>query len=241
MATKERFRISAKDLGAIAQPDFCERCFWLQRLVPKGLPFQIFPGIFSSIDAYTKHVVHGWFDRQGRAPDWLTCHLPGVVSYQPPPHYSKFFIVDEPSGMKLTGSPDALFEKADQSLLIADYKTAKYTATQDKLLPMYETQLNAYAYIASEKKMKTVSGLALIYAEPVTSEEAAGMDGVHHSDGFRMSFCVRVMDVNIHLRRIPELLQRARGILDRSSAPPRQSNCGNCDKLAGLLSLVEAS
>ena len=49
----EPLRISAKNLGELAKPDFCPRCFWL-RTHAKRLPYQIFPGIFSSIDAYTK-------------------------------------------------------------------------------------------------------------------------------------------------------------------------------------------
>ena len=35
--------ISAKDLGELAKPDFCSRCFWLKRHA-RSLPFQIFPG-----------------------------------------------------------------------------------------------------------------------------------------------------------------------------------------------------
>ena len=50
-------RISAKDLGWLAVDDFCSRCFWIERHA-KGLPYQVgFPGIFSSIDAYTKNIV----------------------------------------------------------------------------------------------------------------------------------------------------------------------------------------
>jgi len=63
----DQLRISAKDLGELAKPDFCPRCFWLKRHA-KPLPFQIFPGIFSSIDSYTKKVVHAWMDRNDGAP-----------------------------------------------------------------------------------------------------------------------------------------------------------------------------
>ena len=56
-------RISAKNLGVLALPGFCLRCFWLRIKARNCLPFQIFPGIFSSIDAYTKRVVHSWIDR----------------------------------------------------------------------------------------------------------------------------------------------------------------------------------
>ena len=53
----DQLRISAKNLGGLAKPDFYPRCFWLKSRA-RQLPFQIFPGIFSSIDAYTKRVVH---------------------------------------------------------------------------------------------------------------------------------------------------------------------------------------
>ena len=66
----EQLVIAAKTLGAVAMPDLCPRCFWIQMHVDK-LPFQIFPGIFSSIDSYGKKLVHGWFDRHGGSPPWL--------------------------------------------------------------------------------------------------------------------------------------------------------------------------
>lgn len=64
-------RISAKALGELALPDFCLRCFWL-KLHARRLPFQIFPGIFRSIDVYTKRVVHAW--RASRRV-WLHHHM----------------------------------------------------------------------------------------------------------------------------------------------------------------------
>jgi len=59
MNEESMFHISAKTLGELALPDFCPRCFWL-KLHAKHIPYQIFPGIFSSIDAYTTRVVHAW-------------------------------------------------------------------------------------------------------------------------------------------------------------------------------------
>ncbi|MEK7873958.1 MAG: hypothetical protein AAB502_08910, partial [Chloroflexota bacterium] len=55
--------ISAKNLGGFAGPDACERCLWIG--LHGKLPYQIFPGIFRSIDSYTKKVVHGFFRRTG--------------------------------------------------------------------------------------------------------------------------------------------------------------------------------
>ena len=42
----ETHRISGKDLGQLALPSFCPRCFWIGRKAPMGLPYQMFPGIF---------------------------------------------------------------------------------------------------------------------------------------------------------------------------------------------------
>ncbi len=68
----EQIRISAKNLAEVAMPDFCPRCFWVKRKVPKQLPYQIFPGIFSSIDAYSKRVVHSRFDKGQGPPVWFS-------------------------------------------------------------------------------------------------------------------------------------------------------------------------
>ncbi len=145
-----QIRISAKPLGELAMPNFCPRCFWLKLKLNNKLPFQIFPGIFSSIDSYTKNIIHAFFDINGKFPVWLN-GLGELVRYQKPPHYSKFNIVDNDSNVLLTGTPDGIFVKPDNSYLIVDYKTAKYTGRQDQLMPMYEVQLNAYGVIGEQQ------------------------------------------------------------------------------------------
>ena len=50
-------RISGKNLGALALPSFCPRCFWIKRHASDGVPYQVFPGIFSSIDAFSEVLV----------------------------------------------------------------------------------------------------------------------------------------------------------------------------------------
>jgi len=90
---REQIRISAKNLGAVALPDFCPRCFWIKLRLKHKLPFQIFPGIFSSIDTYNKGIVHSWFDRHGCPPACLA-GLGTLTGYVNPPHFSKFNIVD---------------------------------------------------------------------------------------------------------------------------------------------------
>src|SRR5205814_9298993 len=53
---KTQLRISAKTLGLLALPNFCSRCFHTRMHCGDKLPFQIFPGIFASIDSYSKKV-----------------------------------------------------------------------------------------------------------------------------------------------------------------------------------------
>ena len=67
----DRLRISAKKLGRLAQPTFCPRCFWILTHMTCDTPYSVFPRIFTDLDVYTKRLVHGWFDDEGKAPPWL--------------------------------------------------------------------------------------------------------------------------------------------------------------------------
>ena len=154
---EDQIKISAKDLGQVALYDFCPRCFWIKHRLRNKLPFQIFPGIFSSMDSYNKRIVHSWFDKHGSPPPWMK-ELGDLTGYREPPHYSKFQFLDPSTGILLTGSPDGVFTHRDGSYLIVDYKTAKYTGTQDQLYPMYEVQLNDYALIGEIIKRKNKPG-----------------------------------------------------------------------------------
>ena len=232
-----KIRISAKSLGALALPSFCPRCFWLQMHLEGKPPFQIFPGIFNTIDAYGKRLIHGWFDRHGAPPAWLG-PLGEIRRSRKPPHYTKFFAKDTDSGMVLWGSADAVFEMNDGSFTIGDYKTAKFTAKQDELFPMYEVQLNAYAYIGERCGFKPVSKLALIYTEPITTDASIGTDSNLTDDGFLMGFGVNILDVSILPDLVPQLLRKARSILDLESPPEGEDRCKDCEALARLVALT---
>jgi len=222
--------ISAKNLGELALPDFCERCFWLKLRLENKLPFQIFPGIFSSIDSYTKNIVQGFVDSNGEFPVWLG-DLGELVGYQKPPHFSKFNILDNESNVLLRGSPDGVFVRKDNSYLIVDYKTAKYTEKQDQLLPMYEVQLNAYVAIGEQCGLSPVSGLALIYMEPVTHSDAVVDSANYRDDGFAMGFTAHIHEVELNPSSIPPLLVKVREIHELSNAPDGCDGCKDCQIL----------
>ena len=235
----QQIRISAKTLAELAMYHFCPRCFWIKRQVPKQLPYQMFPGIFSSIDSFSKRVVHSWFDRGEGAPAWLG-DLGELVGYRTPPHYSKFNIVDEETDILLTGSPDGVFIRADQSHLIVDYKTSRHTSYQDTLYPLYEAQLNAYALIGERCGLAPVTGLALIYTEPVTDEAAAAEDAAQRDDGFAMGFAAHVVDVDLNPGIIRPLLDKTRDICDLPYCPDGRIGCRNCEYLNDLLEVASS-
>ena len=219
-------RISAENLGAVAMPGFCPRCFWIQ-MHAEGLPYQIFPGIFSSIDAYGKRLVHGWFDRHQSAPPWLA-GLGDIKGYRSPPHHTKFSIVDRETGIVLRGTPDGILVMRNDSHVIIDYKTAKFTAHQDELFPMYEAQLNAYAVIGEQCGFSPVSALALVYTEPVTDDAAAAKDGNLTDGGFMMEFSTHILPVDLMPKTISKLLAKVREIYDRKRPPKSREGCKDC-------------
>jgi hypothetical protein len=233
----ELLRVSGKDLGAMALEDFCRRCYWVRRHAPNGLPFQIFPGIFSSIDSFTKHVVHQHYDAVG-PPAWLA-PLGNLVGYRQPPSAHSFQVHHRDTGVLLTGAPDAVFERADGTLVIADYKTAKYTETQDELFPMYDVQLNAYAYIAKMLEWPPVTRLALIYVEPQTTPDNAAPRVSQRANGFVMSFKATVKTMPMDLSRIGPLLERFKALVVETKAPPSRAGCKDCAKRDGLIGVIQ--
>lgn len=256
-------RISAKVLGELAMPDACPRCFWLKNKC-KPLPYQIFPGIFSSIDSYSKKLVHAAFDHYGHAPAWLPA-LKDAYRYWKPPHWSKFCRTHEATGIVLSGVVDGLFEMIDKTLVIPDYKTAKYTKAQDKLFPMYETQLNGYAWIQNGLSSAKVSALWLFYFQPITSPTEAMFErshppedfGLEHmdqkgfvtegsiwpiskyiADGFDMQFEVHSVKVDILSDLIDKLLHTAKEILDQVEPPRSLVGCKECANVAKMHELL---
>ena len=229
----EKIQISAKDLGAMALEGFCPRCFWLKRKAKK-LPWQIFPGIFSSIDAYVKRVVHHHIDTTGTAPEWISAGSGRrIVGYRPATHWSKFKMVDPDTGITMSGATDdILICDDDLGDIIPDYKTAKYTENADKLLPMYVAQLNGYADIHESLGGK-VSALQLIYCEPLTDDpEFAAVD----CEGYVMEFRAKTLLIDRDKTIIPSLLAQAYAILS-GEIPEGADGCKDCAALGTIIQL----
>jgi hypothetical protein len=202
--------------------------------LPFGGPF---PGIFASLDSFSKNVVHAHFDRFKSAPSWLS-PLGEFTSYIPPPNSRTFWIDDAATGIRLTGAPDAILVREDGSRAIIDYKTGRHTAGQDALRPMYEVQLNGYALIADHVGLGPVKQIALVYTEPVTQGDADFYDEARTEDGFRMGFRAKIAPVKLDPGSILPLLRKARKIYDVGEPPAGAKGCEDC---ANFEILVKAS
>lgn len=228
-----QLRISAKNLGAVALDDFCPRCFWIKLRMENKLPWQIFPGIFSSIDAYTKRVIHAQIDAKA-FPDWMKPL--DVCGYKKVPHFSKFKTEIQEHDILLTGTPDDIFVCSSGGHIIPDYKTAKYTENQDKLLPMYQVQLNGYAVIAEACGFVPVDGLCLVYFEPCTDEEYARARCA--LSGFDMTFKAYALKVPVDRGLLNKAMERVNDIYNMQTPPEGRKDCKDCDCLNGILKLA---
>lgn len=222
-------RIPAKRLGEPAAPDFCPLCFWRKLRLRFRLPYQFVPGVFSALDSIEKESVRQYFDEYARLPPWMAA-VGDAVRFVEPPHWSAFHTLIAERGILLTGMADGIFALRDGSYAIADYKTARLTPAQDKLLPVYAVQLNAYARIARDRGIWPVSRLALVYFEPARS----GVDHACLGDGLRLKLNTHVVQVE----RQPELVDRmcaAVRMLHALARPPTgRPGCRDCATVQGL-------
>ena len=84
-----------------------------------------------------------------------------------------------------------------------------------------------------------MSGLALVYTEPVTDDDTAKNDAYQNDSGFLMEFSSHVLPVVLAPRAIPPLLVKVREIYSLDRPPESTTDCENCDLLQGLFDLTQ--
>jgi hypothetical protein len=243
-------KISAKNLGQTALADFCPRCYWIKIRTGFRLPFQSFPGIFSSIDGFTKKAIHHIIDssngspsRQVKSnhsyfeyPDWLN-QIGDITGYEVIKHWSKSLFFDEKSGITLSGVPDDILIRRDGSKATVDWKTAKITKNQDELMGMYEVQINIYDIQTGYN-----SDLYLIYMEPQT--ELTDASNSFLDCGFSMNFNATVVPVKRDRSIVRKALNISREIYELQQPPSSRQGCKECaalDKVMGVLGMGKVS
>ncbi len=232
-----QIRISAKNLGQLGLPNYCPKCFWIK--LKCKLPWQIFPGIFSSIDSFSKKVTWTYFEKYKKLPPWFSEYK--FVRPMKVPHFTKFNIIDEDTNILLTGVPDDVFFCENNSFSIIDYKTARFTHHQDSLLGMYRVQLNGYQLIGEKSGLfKPVDKLLLVYYEPHGGIlEVGDLDEVLKEDGFRMPFDAHILELDLLGNSlIQPLLRKVRELAEKDSAPDGRDGCEDCRLLGELCSIV---
>lgn len=172
-----RVSITARDIGNPMMEGFCPRCFWIQKScpIPYDSPFRTpMPGVFSTLDAHIKRVIHESLDEEGCLPGWLEASLAPflqgkVIGYERIKRMETN-LEDDDIVITLRGAPDDIFivGEKDDEYVIVDYKTAVWTEGQKRIAPLYQGQLNAYFYLyASLFPGRSVKGLYLIYLQPM--------------------------------------------------------------------------
>ncbi len=238
-------QISAKNLGELKKSDFCQRCFWI-KTHQKQLPYQIFPGIFSSIDSYTKSIVEGYVSREGKLPDWLKdigevnkAFKGSIKAMKSKGIDPKTKFNTQYKDVLLTGIPDALYQRPNGSIVIADYKTARYTERQDSMMPIYEIQVNGYAYIAEKLGIKPVESIYLIYFEPPQKESHELIAKRYTTaEGFEMPFKPTVHKIKKDTKEIEILMDKAYKIYMLTTHPKGLEDCKDCKSLTSLSNLI---
>ncbi len=220
-------RISAKNLGILALPDSCPRCFWMRAKLSWKSPWAIMPGIFSSIDGFSKRAILAYFEKNGYFPPWIAGRWSEATPL-PTPHHATFRLTDPETGIVLTGVPDLMLGLPRRRLVILDLKTARYSKHQDALLPMYQVQLVGYALIAEGLGMGTVEALGLVYGEPPANDDNTGLEALVDDRGFSMPFRTTAEPIELNRALIPPLLRKAKEILGLETAPLGREGCKEC-------------
>lgn len=122
-----------------------------------------------------------------------------------------------------------------QKIAIIDLKTARFTAHQDSLAPMYKTQLNGYSVIAESLGMGEVQDIGLVYCEPPSNDVSEGLHDLINSGGFSMPFHATAVPVELERSCITPLLQRAKDLMDMEEAPTGHVRCKDCVLVDRLL------
>lgn len=237
-----QIRINARDLGKVALADFCPRCFWLTSRFPLSTehPFRSpMPGVSSTLDAYIKDAVNHTLTQTGKLPNWLVQVLGElqVVSAIKPQRWETKI-----GNFVLVGEPDVIWQLADGTIFIADYKVAQWTQRQEEIFPLYETQLKAYAYLA-EKIGHRVSGLALVYLQPQRYSNNPSKVVSITAEQLTLHFdCLVKPITSWSPQEVEDMVVQVGSILSSDKPPHGRNNCKKCltlkEWLNGLMQVV---
>ena len=242
-----QIRLSPSELGKILLDDFCPRCFWFTKKFPlqDKNPFSSpMPGIVSIADCYIKNIVKWHFKNYSLLPSWILNqlnrffpHLDFQNAKQVKPGKWKINLFD--NSCILMGQADEVLELPDGSWFIIDYKTASITESQKKLRPLYEAQLNAYAYLAQKNFERPIAGLALLYFDPEYKNLEDDVILYRTKDQFLFGFKPVLIPIKLMKPEwIENLCRNLFEILSSETPPEGIENCQGCKLLLEWLNKI---
>jgi hypothetical protein len=224
-------KISGKNLAQLNDPNCCHRCFQTLTGTSHRRPFSIFPGIFSTFDAMQKKHIREYLDRHGNLPAWMKLFADGTKPADTP-HTLQYH--DKETDILLVGIPDEVLVRNDKSLMLLDYKTARHTDKQDALLPLYQAQVNAYAWMLGKCDLGDVTLAGLVYFEP-TGIRAGTAD-----ECFSMGWKMTEVPVDLDPKLTPKLLNLCRTISDMTEPAEQKEGCWDCGVLESMLAIYQS-
>ncbi len=233
-----KHRLSATRIGALNDPELCERCFGVGWAMGWKTPRQIpFPGIFNKFDRHVKTIIRDLLDQESHLPGWVPpIERDEVVGYVPQAEldWRRFHFVDEETGIDVTAAPDEILVlRTEPRNLILDYKMSSADSkTANSLAPRYLAQLAVEEWIGARTGKLNTRGVGLLYFEPIPGEGQT-------DDDLRIRFKPMLKRLEPEAGLVRRLLTRARGILDElehDRLPIGKVGCQDCK-----LSAIEAS
>jgi hypothetical protein len=235
-----KITLNARDIGNSLLDDFCPRCFWITKKFPlkDKHPFSLpFSGLPNIVDSYIKRVVRYYIQKLNFLPSWLLNQLKDYyleLDFENVRLFkqSSFQVTLFDGACVLSGQADEMLEFPDGSLFIIDYKASSLTENQLKIRPLYEAQLNAYAYLANKKLGKPVVGLALVYFDPEYKNLNDEVLLHRTKEEFLFGFNPTVVPVKLMDNEwVENLCQTLFEILSLDTPPEGKSNCEGCNTL----------
>jgi len=237
MAKGNKLALSARDVGNPKLENFCPRCFWFVKKFPieDNHPFSSpMPSFLNMVDSYIKTVVKWHMENFNILPSWILTQLKNLYptldfesARQVRPTRWEVQLFD--NSLVLRGQADEILEFPDGSLFIIDYKLAVFKENQEKLLPLYEAQLNAYAYLAYKTSNKRIVGLALVYLNPEYKDLEDEIILKRTKDEFYFGFNPKVVPVKLmEPEWVESLCRDLFEILSLDNPPEGTPNCQGC-------------
>ncbi|MEX2387231.1 MAG: PD-(D/E)XK nuclease family protein [Phycisphaeraceae bacterium] len=224
------FRISAKNLGLLANDTQCPRCYWLALRVGFRGVWEKFGPIYNQIDLFTKKHVEAYVDDHDQAPPWMPLAKEVRADITP----KRLQHVFPGSNIEVRGHPDGVYELENGEAMLIDFKTSKTKTPGDAMFGWYAAQTNAYAHILERNYDLKVRKIYLVFARIQADTTAAADVEARRDDGFAMQFKMESVEVDRDSAIIPDLTLLVRNMLNEQSAPNAKDGCVDCARLTEL-------